>query len=186
MKILIIKSHPASYGFTHKISGFVKEKLETNGDEVFVMDLYDSEWKQDFLYFEDLGDLNEKEKRKKIQKKIIWADKLIFVYPMWWYSTPAILKNFIDQNFTSNFAYTFKNKKPKGLLKEKTALILTTADTPSFVMFFLSFFIKTPLRLPLSFCGIKVLSINIFSGMIEKKSDKDRLKILNKIKKIVI
>jgi putative NADPH-quinone reductase len=40
MKRLIIKAHPARYGFTHKIVERIGKKLSEGGGEFFVMDLY--------------------------------------------------------------------------------------------------------------------------------------------------
>jgi NAD(P)H dehydrogenase (quinone) len=98
---------------------------------------------------------------------------------------PAILKNFLDQNLTSGFAFSYKNKKPQGLLKDKTARVFVTADTPPSFIPFLYFFIRNPIdRFSLMFCGIKVLSFNIFSQMNKKKNDADREKILKKVGKI--
>lgn len=49
---------------------------------------------------------------KRYQQKIKKAEILIFVFPVWWYGPPAILKGFFDRIFTAGFAYNFK-KYPK-------------------------------------------------------------------------
>ena len=48
------------------------------------------------------------------------ADHLIFVYPVWWYSVPAILKGFFDRVLASGFAYTSEVKLPKVLFGSAT------------------------------------------------------------------
>jgi len=36
-----------------------------------------------------------------MQEQITWADELVFVYPIWWYDAPAILKNWFDVNMSA-------------------------------------------------------------------------------------
>jgi len=64
---------------------------------------------------------------------IQWADHLVWVYPVWWGSVPAIMKGFIDRLFLPGFAF----KKHEGsmtkwdkLLSGKTARIIQTLDQP--------------------------------------------------------
>jgi putative NADPH-quinone reductase len=49
------------------------------------------------------------------QKKLIEADLIVFQFPIYWASMPAILKLWIDEVFTNGFAfgsnYKLKNKK---------------------------------------------------------------------------
>lgn len=40
--------------------------------------------------------------------RIARAERLIFIYPVWWYGAPAMLKGFFDRVFTPGFAYNFK------------------------------------------------------------------------------
>ncbi|MGG1551056.1 NAD(P)H-dependent oxidoreductase [Paenibacillus ferrarius] len=67
------------------------------------------------------------------QETIRWADHLVFVYPTWWGTIPALLKGFIDRTFLPGFAY----QKRAGsilwdkLLQGKSARLLVTMDTPS-------------------------------------------------------
>lgn len=35
----------------------------------------------------------------KAQELIRWADHLVFVYPIWWGTMPAVLKGFFDRVF---------------------------------------------------------------------------------------
>jgi len=56
--------------------------------------------------------------------KLLKADLLIFHFPMWWWSSPAILKGWFDRVLTNGFAYG-----GKALLKDKKALLVITAET---------------------------------------------------------
>ena len=72
------------------------------------MNLYDEEWKQDYLMFDENNKPIDDKKRELIQQKISWADELVFIFPLWWFDAPAILKNWLDMNLTSKFAYLYK------------------------------------------------------------------------------
>lgn len=64
-----------------------------------------------------------------------WADHIVFVYPTWWGTMPALLKGFIDRIFISGFSFveTEGGTGYEPLLRGKTAQMITTMDTPKFV-----------------------------------------------------
>lgn len=39
------------------------------------------------------------------QEKLLWADTVIFQFPLWWFSMPAIMKGWIDRVYAWGFAY---------------------------------------------------------------------------------
>ncbi len=50
----------------------------------------------------------------KYQKMIKDSDEVVFIFPVWWNSAPAMLKGFFDRVITPGFAYNFK-PFPTGL-----------------------------------------------------------------------
>lgn len=61
------------------------------------------------------------------------ADHLVFVYPTWWGTMPALLKGFLDRVITPDFAFRFIDDSPSDwerLWTGKSAQIITTMDTP--------------------------------------------------------
>ena len=42
------------------------------------------------------------------RNQLLWAEKIVFVYPIWWGRPPAMLMGYIDRIFASNFAYRDK------------------------------------------------------------------------------
>ncbi|HEY2494429.1 MAG TPA: NAD(P)H-dependent oxidoreductase [Paenibacillus sp.] len=66
------------------------------------------------------------------QETIRWADHLVFVYPTWWGTMPAILKGFIDRVFLPGYAFKAKPNSVmiEKLLKGKTARLIVTMDSP--------------------------------------------------------
>jgi putative NADPH-quinone reductase len=109
----------------------------------------------------------------KAQADIKWADHLVFVYPNWWGSLPALMKGFFDRAFLPGFAYHYeKNGRITKLLKGKSARIIITMGEPwifyeltgSLAEKILKFFI-------LFFCGVGPTKTTIFSKA-EKASKK--------------
>jgi len=62
--------------------------------------------------------------------KISWADHIIFQFPLWWFSTPAILKGWLDRVLVKGFAYDTGKIFNDGLLKDKTASLVVTTQSP--------------------------------------------------------
>lgn len=104
---------------------------EKHGHDCFLMNLYDEQWKQDYLMMDETNKLLPDEKRDRIQEKISWAEEMVFIFPLRWFDAPAILKNWFDMNMTSKFAYIYKkggfSLLPTRLLKGKAARVIFTA-----------------------------------------------------------
>jgi NAD(P)H dehydrogenase (quinone) len=64
--------------------------------------------------------------------KVLWADLIIFQFPIWWSNFPAILKGWIDRVFYNGFAFNLARMQiyEQGLLKGKKAMLsFTTGAT---------------------------------------------------------
>jgi len=175
MKKLIITANPSSKAFTHKIANNIKSILEKKWEEVEIMNLYSKQYRQDFLSYEDkLEILNLSETTKDIQAKIAYTDELIFVFPVWNWSCPAILKNFIDCNFTAGFAFKFKSWwKLIKLLKWKTFKIFATAGADAFVYESIIPIWEIWAK-KMDFCGLKLTLCHIFWNIDRTNTDKDK------------
>ena len=189
MKILIIKAHPSTKGFTHRITNAYRKAKEKLGNDVEVLDLYKTDFKQDYLTFENLREIPFDPICDVVQAKIKEADELVFVHPMWWFTMPAIMKNFIDVNFGLGFAYKYKKFPilkgvPIGLLRGKTARIFVTCDGAKWmyklIMSPYKFIWKYGI---LRFVGIKTKSITLFDRM-RWKSPEELEKRLENVRKI--
>ena len=186
MKTLIITAHPASWGFAHKIAETYKETKEKKGGEVEIIELYKQDRQKGFLDFEAMQDMVTTDDQKFYQDKIRWADELVFAFPVWWMWCPAILKNWIDWNMASGFAFKYdENGKHHTLLDGKTARVFMTADGPDFLYKAL---VKPMFSMLwgkgiLGYTGIKMTSMDVFSAMVKKRNDADREKMLEKVVK---
>ena len=122
-----------------------------------------------------------------MQDEIKKADHLVFVYPNWWGTYPALLKGFIDRVFLPKFAFIYQEKSPfpKKLLKGKTARLIVTMDTPPW---YYSLVYKKPghnsmKRSILHFCGIKPVKITAI-GPVKSSNDAKRKNWLDKVEKL--
>ncbi|EJR31634.1 NAD(P)H-dependent oxidoreductase [Bacillus mycoides] len=64
------------------------------------------------------------------QEKLLWADFIIFQFPLWWYSIPGILKGWFDRVFASGFIYSRDDRYETGKLKGRKAMLSTTTGSP--------------------------------------------------------
>ena len=183
MKILIIIANPKIDSFSFAIANKYKELALTKEYEVEIIDLYRTEHQQPFFTYENINGLKTTSEMKYFQDKISQADELVFVFPYWWGSMPAILKNFIDWNFSRGFAFEYVNSKPKGLLTNKKVTIFTTTGAPSFIYKITGAnnrLKKMIQKQIIEFCGMKLKSFNIYGGV--DKSGTNTSKILDKIR----
>lgn len=123
---------------------------------------------------------------KKAQESILWADHIVWVYPIWWYGTPSKLQSFIENVFVGGFAFEYhKNKKSKyvtwdKLLKGKTTRIISTMDAPPW---YFKLIFKDPnykrMKATLNFCGINAIK-TLYFGSVKGSDVKTREKWLLK------
>jgi len=63
--------------------------------------------------------------------KVLAADLLLLQFPLWWFSTPAILKGWFDRVFAFGVMYDFGRTWEQGVLRGKRALLSITASAPA-------------------------------------------------------
>ncbi|MBT3304698.1 NAD(P)H-dependent oxidoreductase [Candidatus Woesearchaeota archaeon] len=181
MKNLIIYAHPNKKGH----NGFLLEQIKQRLTDYEVIDLYNMKYNpvlsDEELYSKKPFKINAD--TKSFQTKIKQATNLIFIYPLWWGTMPAILKGFFDKTFTTGFSYEFKNKMPKGLLKGKRASVFITTGAPKFLSIFMGRFKRHIKKDILQFCGIKTKVFPIGSCFVF--NDKQKVKIQRLIRKVL-
>jgi len=140
MKVLLIYAHPNPESFVHAAMEQLRKGLEHGGHEVQTVDLYGEAFDPVLVVnsVRRRRDLLHDAYTERYRSLIAAADHLIFVYPVWWHSMPAIMRGFIERTFVSGFAYSFKGKSaasvlPDGLLRGKKVWCVYTLDAPAFV-----------------------------------------------------
>jgi putative NADPH-quinone reductase len=128
MKNLIVIGHPNKDSFcTSGIANTIKETLEKNKQEVFVIDLYAENKTFEF----------HKDKVSEYKQLITWADRIYFVSPVYWFRCSPAMESFFDQIFTPGFAYKFTPLTkvygyPTPLLSDKKVRTYLTHGAPAF------------------------------------------------------
>lgn len=94
------------------------------------------------------------------QRLIHWAQHLVFVYPVWWGSVPALLKGFLDRVLLPGFAFKYRDARSlrwDKLLRGRSADLLVTLDTPPWYFRWVhgAPAHRQMIRTTLGFCGVK-------------------------------
>lgn len=129
MNILIVYAYFKKSGLCHHFFEMTQKIAQNAGHQVRIRDLYQ-------MNFNPVLDSRQLKQMKEEfntdpdvqveQEHIRWADQLIFIYPIWWWERPAILKGWFDRVFTHGFAFNFNEEGLQGLLQGKSALVIQT------------------------------------------------------------
>jgi putative NADPH-quinone reductase len=66
----------------------------------------------------------------KYQEMVGNSDELIFIFPIWWGTMPAILKGFFDKVLLVDFAYNYEGGW-NPLLDIRKTTVITTSESPT-------------------------------------------------------
>jgi putative NADPH-quinone reductase len=183
MKILLINGHPDKESYNFALAAAYKKGAINSGAEVQEIIIRDLNFNPNLQY----GYRKRTELEPDLldaQQKIKWAEHLVWIYPVWWGSVPAIMKGFLDRVLLPGFAF----KKREGsvwwdkLLKGKTARIISTLDQPAW---YYKLIYRQPSnyamkKLVMEFCGVKNVKMSTI-GPIRLSKDSFREKWLDKV-----
>ncbi|KAM4791048.1 ribosyldihydronicotinamide dehydrogenase [quinone]-like [Cyanocitta cristata] len=201
-KVLIIYAHQEPKSFNGSLLKIAVEELTKQGCSVTVSDLYAMHFEPRATRNDIVGPLHnskafnygvetwEAYKRGGLskdvveeQKKVQEADLLIFQFPLFWFSMPAILKGWMDRVLVQGFAYDLSKAYDGGLLQGKLSLFSFTTGGPQEI--YSKEGISGDIRCILwpmqhgimHFCGVKVLEPHI-SYAPERVSEEKRKEML--------
>jgi len=144
MNVLIVHAHNEPQSFSTALYQLAEETLRGQGHGVQVSDLYAMNWNPvasaadfgaranpDYLVYalEQREGAKAKTLAADIQAeldKLLWADLVIFNFPIYWFSAPAILKGWFDRVLVSGICYGGKRFYDQGGLAGKKALVSVT------------------------------------------------------------
>jgi NAD(P)H dehydrogenase (quinone) len=144
MNVLIVFAHPEPKSFNGALFHRAIEALTNAGHTVATSDLYAMDFdprssRANFLQQKNPDFFKpQAEERHAVEiqgfapaleaemRKLEAADLVIFQFPMWWFSLPAILKGWVDRVFAANRAYGSGRIYDKGFFRGKRALLSTT------------------------------------------------------------
>ncbi len=185
-KILIINGHPDKESFNFALADAYRKGAETSGAEVQQINIRELDFNPNLQY----GYRKRTELEPDLldaQKKIKWAEHIVWLYPVWWGSVPAIMKGFLDRVLLPGFAF----KKREGslfwdrFLNGRSARIICTMDQPTwfYVLFNGAPSHKAMKKLTLKFIGIKKVRITPI-GPIRLSTDSFRANWLKKAEQL--
>lgn len=173
-KVLIILGHPNKETFCGSLAENYKKGAIRAGaevQEIFVSDLnFDLVLHRSYKEIQDLEpDLI------RAQELIKWAEHLVFVYPTWWATMPALLKGFLDRVFLPGFAFKYRENSSlwDKYLTGKSARLIITMDAPAWYNFLVysNAGQKAMKRGTLQFCGIKPVRVTTIGSVKSLKKE---------------
>ncbi|XP_050643232.1 ribosyldihydronicotinamide dehydrogenase [quinone] isoform X1 [Macaca thibetana thibetana] len=185
-KVLIVYAHEEPRSFNGSLKNVAVDELSRQGCTVTVSDLYAMNFEPRATRKDITAALSNPEvfnygvetyeayKQKSLasditdeQKKVGEADLVIFQFPLYWFSVPAILKGWMDRVLCRGFAFDIPGFYDSGLLQGKLALLsVTTGGTAEMYMKTgvngdFRYFLWPLQHGTLHFCGFKVLAPQI-------------------------
>ncbi len=167
-KVLIINGHPDPDSFNSGLAEAYLKGANASTADVALITIRNLVFNPNLEFGYRKRTKLEPDLRSSIEK-IKEAEHIVWIFPMWWYGYPALMKGFIDRTFLPGITFEYEKGKamPKKLLKGKTGRIIVTADTPKW---YNSLFMKSPVinqfkKGTLQFCGIHPVKISYISPM---------------------
>lgn len=148
MNVLIVYAHPEPKSFNGAMKELAVEVLKGAGHTVQVSDLYAMNFAPaggpiDFLEREDEACFRYQREQvhandaglfapelREEMDKLVWADLVIFQFPLWWFSLPAILKGWVDRVFAMGFSYGAGQRYATGVFRGKRGMLAMTTGGP--------------------------------------------------------
>ncbi|MEN0004685.1 MAG: NAD(P)H-dependent oxidoreductase [Bacteroidota bacterium] len=185
-RVLLINGHPDKGSFNYALADAYLAGLDRTKVTVDQINLADLAFNPNLAYgYRKISPL-EPDLLDAIER-IKAADHLVWVFPMWWYGIPALMKGFIDRTFLPGIFFKYQKGKlfPDQLLKGKTAHLIITADT---VRWYDRFFMGSPLinqfkKGTLQFVGIKRVKVT-YIAPIKDSTETFRKSWLQKVKQL--
>jgi NAD(P)H dehydrogenase (quinone) len=148
MNVLIVYAHPESTSFTAALKDAAVRALSAAGHQVEVSDLYAERFnpvagRHDFTHAADPARFHYQSEQLEAsrtgsfaadlvreQDRLMRADLLVFVFPVWWGGLPAILKGWFDRVCAYGVAYADGKRFERGYFVGRRAILgLTTGGT---------------------------------------------------------
>ncbi|SIT16774.1 NAD(P)H-dependent oxidoreductase [Belliella pelovolcani] len=184
--ILIINGHPDKESFNYALSEAYKNGADKSDAIIKVINIRELNFNPNL----EFGYRRRTELEPDLidaQAKLIWADHLVWIYPVWWSSFPAIMKGFLDRVLLPGFAFQKRQNSlfSDKLLVGKTARIICTLDQPAW---YYKWVYGNPShnalkKGTLNYIGVKKVRITSI-GPVRLSNESFRLKWLRKVERL--
>ncbi|GAA2802152.1 NAD(P)H oxidoreductase [Streptomyces showdoensis] len=164
---LLVLTHPRPDSLTAQVAARLRARLEGAGGTVDVMDLY-AEGFDPALRPQDEPDWTDREKTYSPEvhahmDRILAADDVLVVFPVWWFGPPAMLKGWIDRVWNYGFAYG--RSRPRLAAKRMVWLPLMGATAAEIGELGMTDILDRTLRHGISaYCGIEDSTVSTLYG----------------------
>lgn len=128
---LIVVTHPVSGSLSHTITNRIGEEFAGRGNNVDVADLHAEGFSpamtvHDIALYRGGGESAPEILRE--QKRVEKADVLVFVFPVYWWSVPSMLKGWFERVLNGGWAYRVdENGRIVGNMRDVPVLLVATA-----------------------------------------------------------
>jgi NAD(P)H dehydrogenase (quinone) len=138
MRVVVVVAHPDPNSFNHAIASTAITSLTKVGHEVTVLDLYAEEFRATMSHDERLAYHSDRplldptaERHAGIVKQ---AEALVFVYPTWWSTMPAILKGWLERVMVPGVGFVFDDRHHvrRGLTQVRRIVGISTYSSSWF------------------------------------------------------
>jgi NAD(P)H dehydrogenase (quinone) len=148
MHVLIVLAHPEPRSFNGQLARHAADVLRSQGHTVELSDLYGQDfdaregaWHYGVRHQPEVFDVQSEQRHASDKgtlppdvmrelERIERADLIILQFPMWWFSSPAMLKGWIDRVLVYGRTYTSRMRYDRGHLKGKRAMLSLTLGGP--------------------------------------------------------
>lgn len=143
----ILYAHPYAGSFNHVILSEIERKLQSQGREYKVLDLYADGFNPALeaasLRLYSYGETADPLVKKYVEA-LLASDEFIMVFPVWWGMMPAIVKGFFDKAMLTGLAYQYNSEGelvPDKVNISRTVMVTTSqSPTEKFRPFFEDYF----------------------------------------------
>lgn len=184
-RVLIIMGHPSGNSLSFSLANAYEAGAKDALFDVKRININELEF--DPILHEGYNKRQELERDLiGVCEKILWAEHIVWIFPVWWGGPPTLLCGFIDRVFLPRFAFKYVKGRilPRGLLRGKSSSIINTSGSNGLMYFlFIKRGIKLFKRVVLNFCGIYSVRQRAFNS-IRDISNERATGILKKMKKM--
>jgi NAD(P)H dehydrogenase (quinone) len=144
MNIFIVHAHHEPKSFNGALTNVAQKVLTSLGHEVKISDLHAMKFdpvsdRRNFTSVKNPDYLKQQAEEMHASEvngfaadiqgeieKVKWCELMIWQFPLWWFSVPAILKGWVDRVFAMGQAYGQGRAYEKGVFRGKRAMLSIT------------------------------------------------------------